>query len=514
MKGSLRQSMAWLHTWSGLLVGWVLFAVFLTGTTAYFNEEISQWMRPELHRPADPDRAIAQAIAYLDERAPEAADWYITPPGPRSNATPLFWRPDPAGGSGSATLDGAGEPVQVRDTQGGFFLYRFHFDLHYLPVIWARYIVGFAAMFMLVAILSGVITHKKIFQDFFTLRLKKGQRSWLDGHNVCAVLALPFHLMITYTGLVTLMFLYMPFGIGANFADEDRFYDRLYPQADVAASGERVPLAPIGPMLAQVRAAWGDAPIGRVTITNPGDRTAQVEFGSGGSDRLAARGVTMIFDGATGTLRTERGAASAAILTQQVMIGLHAGRFAGPVLRWLYFLSGVAGTVMVGTGLVLWTVKRRQKLPDPARPPFGFRLVERLNIGTIAGLPAGVAAYFLANRLLPLDLVGRDAWEADAMFVTWGLVFLVCLFPATRRAWPLGLGIAAALFAAVPVVNALTTGRHLPGSLVAGDPVFAAFDLAMLVTAAVLGFAAVRAGRHRPVAKPVTRRQTTARQAA
>ena len=28
MKNGFRQSMAWLHTWSGLLVGWVLFLVF------------------------------------------------------------------------------------------------------------------------------------------------------------------------------------------------------------------------------------------------------------------------------------------------------------------------------------------------------------------------------------------------------------------------------------------------------------------------------------------------------
>jgi hypothetical protein len=50
---------------------------------------------------------------------------------------------------------------------------------------------------MLTATISGVITHKRIFVDFFTLRWSKGQRSWLDAHNVSAVLALPFHAMIS-----------------------------------------------------------------------------------------------------------------------------------------------------------------------------------------------------------------------------------------------------------------------------------------------------------------------------
>ena len=34
---------------------------------------------------------------------------------------------------------------------------------------------------------------------------------------VFGVLALPFHLMITYTGLVTLMFMYMPWGAQAVY---------------------------------------------------------------------------------------------------------------------------------------------------------------------------------------------------------------------------------------------------------------------------------------------------------
>ena len=35
MKEGFRQAMAWLHTWAGLTFGWLLFAIFLTGTLAY-----------------------------------------------------------------------------------------------------------------------------------------------------------------------------------------------------------------------------------------------------------------------------------------------------------------------------------------------------------------------------------------------------------------------------------------------------------------------------------------------
>jgi len=31
----LRQAMAWLHTWSGLVLGWLMFAIFLTGSLSF-----------------------------------------------------------------------------------------------------------------------------------------------------------------------------------------------------------------------------------------------------------------------------------------------------------------------------------------------------------------------------------------------------------------------------------------------------------------------------------------------
>ena len=60
----IRQTMSDLHIWTGLLVGWLLYAMFLTGTVAYFRDETSQWMRPELpHQSKAPDAAeVAQRL--------------------------------------------------------------------------------------------------------------------------------------------------------------------------------------------------------------------------------------------------------------------------------------------------------------------------------------------------------------------------------------------------------------------------------------------------------------------
>ncbi|PSJ20495.1 hypothetical protein CVH10_17265, partial [Halomonas sp. ND22Bw] len=78
VKGSLRQSMAWIHGWLGLIAGWLLFAMFLTGTASYFRPEITRWMQPE--QPANhstPAAAAAAAIRYLQRVGPDDQQWYI-----------------------------------------------------------------------------------------------------------------------------------------------------------------------------------------------------------------------------------------------------------------------------------------------------------------------------------------------------------------------------------------------------------------------------------------------------
>ena len=45
MQKSVRQSMAWLHSWLGLTLGWLLFAIFLTGAATYYRHEINLWMQ-------------------------------------------------------------------------------------------------------------------------------------------------------------------------------------------------------------------------------------------------------------------------------------------------------------------------------------------------------------------------------------------------------------------------------------------------------------------------------------
>lgn len=520
MSKSFRQSQSTLHTWSGLLLGWVLFLVFLTGTLAFWREGLNRYMRPELAPVTQPTRVLAGTQAYLAKKAPDAKSWYITLPGERLPGAQAFWVPQPKEGDSprgrrgggrrgrdTQVLIGAdGQPAHARETRGGEFFYRFHFDLHYMPVIWARWLVGVAAAMMLVAIFTGIVTHKKIFRDFFTLRRGKGQRSWLDGHNATAVLALPFHLMITYTGLVTLMALLMPWAAVANYADPNKAAEVLFPHLEAPArSGRPAPLADLPRIVADAERRLG-GPAGFVEVSEAGDAAARVTVLRSPTTLLNTRAPSITYDGVTGQAIWQSPAPGGAAATAGVMIGLHAGRFADTALRWIYFLCGVAGTLMVASGLVLWTMKRREKLPDPARPHLGFRIVERLNVAVIAGFPLGTAAMFWANRLLPVDLRGRAEWEINILFVAWAAAALLAMVRKPASAWTLLLGGTGVLLIALPVFNLfgplLGANRGTLGPLLAGDLVPLGTDATMLAFGA--GFLAVsrRVARHRPAERP------------
>ncbi|MFD1951561.1 PepSY-associated TM helix domain-containing protein [Sphingomonas arantia] len=507
MSKGFRQSQAGLHTWSGLLLGWILFLVFMTGTIAFWREGLNRWMRPELARVEQPMRVLAGAQRFLQGKAPDAKSWFITMPSDAAPGAQLFWVPQPKEGErprrggrreNQALIGADGEPAVARATRGGDFFYRFHFDLHYVPVIWARWLVGFATMMMLVAILSGIVTHKKIFRDFFTLRRHRGQRSWLDGHNATAVLALPFHLMITYTGLVTLMALLMPWAVVANYSDEAKLFDALFPHSETIERTHRAaPLVDLTTVVRDAERRLGGSS-GFVEIANPGDAAARVSVNRAPSTLLNTRTPKVTYDGVTGAAIWQSPAPGGASATAGVMIGLHAGRFADTALRWIYFLCGVAGTLMVASGLVLWTVKRREKLPDPDRPHFGFRLIEKLNVAVLAGFPLGIASMLWANRLLPTGMAARAEWEVHTLFIAWAAALLLVLARKPASSWIVLLGITGGLLILLPIYNMFWTDRGVFASLSANDWLPIGVDLTLLVLGAASIATAQRVARYRP----------------
>lgn len=513
MKEGFRQAMAWLHTWAGLTFGWLLFAIFLTGTLAYFKDEISHWMQPEIPaRAVTSEASLTLAQDYLQQHAAGASRWLIDLPSAREPGLSVRWQQTPAkpGERGQFTeklLDAqTGREVQGRESMGGDFFYRFHFQLQ-MPYPWGRWLSTIAAMVMFIGLITGIITHKKIFKDFFTFRPRKGQRSWLDGHNVVGVLVLPFHLMITYSSLVIFMAMVMPASILASYKGDPRaFYAEVFPASSTPElAGTPAELAPMAPLLERARAQWSGGRVERLTVNNPGDANASIVVSRDDADRViydASSAVT--FNGVTSQQLSATPQQPVPMAIAGSFYGLHMGHFASPVLRWLYFICGLASTAMIGTGLVIWLGKRQLKHVKSGVMPFELRLVEVLNIASMSGLVVAVAAFFWANRLLPVEMATRADWEVNSFFIVWGLSVVHAVFRRGRPAWVEQLALAAVLFCGVPLLNALTTPYHLGVTLAQGDWTLAGFDLTCLGSGLFLAWAAwkmQRAGQTVRVAK-------------
>ncbi|EWC41378.1 PepSY-associated TM helix domain-containing protein [Stutzerimonas stutzeri] len=471
---TITQSMAWLHTWCGLLLGWVLFAIFLTGTLAVFDKEISWWMQPELTDQAQSPAAAANvAQRWLTEHHPEESNWNISLPTQRSPDLGVSVGERRRGAAGTHLDPLTGETVEARETVGGNFFFHFHYTLH-MPRLIGIWVVGFAAMAMLVALISGIIIHKKIFKEFFTFRPAKGQRSWLDGHNASAVLLLPFHLMITYTGLVIFFLVYMPAAVDALYEGDRQAYFRETQPARAAEQptrgggrGGQPTLAPAAPMLAlgdivrRAEAHYGAGMIGGLAVSNPGRANAQVTARPVLGNRIElTKGEGMTFSGVTGELIQAPEPSRTSQLTQRVMAGLHFAQFGGYPMRWLYFICGLVSCAMIATGLVLYVVKQRKQAK--ANPHF-LRVVESLNVAVVAGLSLACVALLWSNRLLPAELANRQGWELRLFFGVWALSWLHAWLRKPVQAWRDQLSTAAMLALGLPLLELMTVDAALDG---------------------------------------------------
>lgn len=489
MSPDFRRSMDYLHTWSGVLFGALLFLIFFMGSLSVFNREIDRWMMPatRLPAPAGPVSIDRAALPHLQALAPDATSWFIVYPKEREPTLRIGWLRSDAS---FVTRDI--DPVTHRllpetGSPGGTrFFYPFHYSLHLRWLDLGIWLVGLASMAMLAALVSGVVIHRRIFKDFFTFRPHKhAGRAVLDLHNVTSVLCLPFHFTITLSGLIIFYLIYMNAGLHIVYGgDRQAYFKEAMGRYERPAAGVPGRLASVDAMVEQAVLLWGDARVRSVAIRNPNDARAVVEVRREPHDRVAYVTDTVYFDGATGAVLA-RESMGPAMRAQRFISGLHFVAFEHGWLRWLYFLMGLASCVMIATGLLLWLEKRRSKhAPSVAS---GWRVVEATSCAGTLGVLVATLAMLAANRLLPEALAGRLQWEMGVFFAVW----LASGVHAWRAAHPWrGQTLAVAILGlAVPALNGLTTGDHLVKTIAGGQWTIAGVDLVLLATGFVAGMA-------------------------
>ncbi|MGY4534135.1 putative iron-regulated membrane protein [Pseudomonas sp. TE3786] len=428
---SLRQAMAWLHTWGGLLPSWLLFVILFGGSIACFDKELEVWMRPSLHPVGETTLSLDQVSAWVQKQAPKPphAIW-MRPPDerqpywyagyePQSELEPFV----------SFTLDPQTGDVLPK-TLGGTFWFTLHYNL--FGGMLGMYIVAIAGMFMLVALVSGIIIHRRIFKDFFTLRPDaNGQRAWLDAHNLFGVVGLPFHLLIAYTGLAIFVTFYMPAGLKVGYkGDIEKMFsevqgqfgrDELKRKSDHAASIDKLVL--------DAKRRWaasgeGGTETGWISVHHPGDKGAVVDIRRYDRSRVVDFQWIMSYDATTGAFLHEQKPYKPGYTAYAWLTNVHMAQFGGAIVRWLYLGLGLMGCAMVVGGLQVWLRKRE------AKGGWGIGFVRAMNGAVIGGLPIASLGLLYGNRLIPANVNLRDHWEAYAFVAVW---VAVALWAVIRR---------------------------------------------------------------------------------
>lgn len=543
MFSTFRQSMAWLHTWFGLVLGFVLMAAFFFGALSVFDREIDRWaipatriepqpipsfekvLRPAFERMQPTSEAIDAMRPRVDGEMPARFDTVVSWSAYTTHRDPVLQlfagyqvphARDPEEAIWAyATIDPRdGRPLpDDRLKIGSGFFYPMHYSL---TLEWKNlgvWIVGFSALVMLAALVSGVVMHRRIFREFFTFRPDKARlRSVLDLHNMTGVVALPFHFFFALTGLLIFSATYyFPVGHTQLHALHD-----LHAEVEARETGlphERagIPagLANVDAMVIDAQRRWtskgkaGD--VGFLVLQHVGDANGYVSVYRAGTDRIALVGDGIHYKASTGALIREDPPATAVGRVSEFLTGLHLQHFRHWLLRWLYVLGGLAGTACIATGFIFFVEKRKRQHAQQGSQ--GARIVDALAVTTVTGMVLATLGILVANRLLPEHLPGRGDWERYAFWATWALALLhaglrsaAVAKGGANPAWReqcLAIGVLAVTALSL---NAITTGDHLLKTIATGYWPVAGIDLVLLATTVI----AWRVARRLKLGVPMT----------
>lgn len=529
---NFRLSMAWLHTWFGLVLGFVLVVVFFFGALSVFDREIDRWALPQSRFEPQPmpsfDKVLRPAFEAMQPSKENIAllEGRVNGPVLQHYETANMWgaytthRDPTLQVFAGYAVPNAKDPeemvwgIYTMDPRNGALLptghlgigSQFFYPLHYsLNLKWKElgtWVVGFAALMMLAALVSGVVMHRKIFREFFTFRRTKStQRSALDLHNLTGVVALPFHFFFAFTGLVIFAGIYFPIT-----------HTQLNPMHELSEkleaketglphdrAGQAATLASVDAMVAEAQRRWaakgmaGD--VGYLGVQHVGDANAYVSVYRAGTDRVALTGEGIHFKASTGEVLREDPPRSAVDSVDEFLTGLHLQHFRHWLLRWLYVLGGLLGCVCIATGFIFFVEKRKKQHAKAGGQ--GSRIVDALAVTTMTGTLIATTAILIANRLLPDTLPDKGSWEQTVFWSAWAAAMLhafarsgAVLQARLNPAWREQCVIVALGAVGAVVANAVTTGDHLMKTISSGYWPVAGVDLSLLALALVSVWAA------------------------
>ncbi len=486
-----------VHGWSGVVLGLLLYAVVLTGMAAVFAEEIGAWSaghvetRSAFEKPFD--HTVRQLAARTPQKFHEDVDVFeigdrnlgvffhhheIAPNG-EPIARGVYYQLD-RDGRVASEQHGTGEEIfgPRNDDALSHFLVDTHVRLH-VPDPWGLLLTGILGLAMLVAAISGLLIHRHIFKDIFTLR-RKAHPVLVDRdrHSVAGTWSLPFAFILAFTGSFFSFFgtVGVPIVAMAAFGgDQQALSDAVFgnpgkpdPRPQAIGNLDRIAADAI------IRS--GGLPT-FMTIEHFGRADANVttfhapKAGDIEPVALLYRGATAEFDREKPLIGTQPSAGGTLVA---IMGPLHFGNFAGIISKAVWFGLGFAMCYVTLTGLRLWLARRRER---HRALDWLERTVTVVGFGLPLALLVAAAAF-----LVTMPLGSAVFWTPAAFLAACAAVILAGLLIPVHAVLERGLQIAiATLLIALPFIRLAFGGPGWSIALATDQLSIVAVDLALLL---------------------------------
>lgn len=503
LKKDETKAMVAVHGWSGILLGMLLYAVVLTGTAAVFAHEIGAWSAGHVATQAAFEKPIDATVRRLAAMTPpqyrEAVNLFEIgdhrlgaffhrdelDAGGMPTERGIYYQLD-GQGRVAATLRGTSEEVfgPRNDDALDSFLVDTHVRLH-VPNPWGLLLTGILGLAMLVAAISGLLIHRHLFKDIFTLRRRANPVLVdRDRHSVAGTWSLPFAFVLAFTGSFFSFFgtIGVPvvamaaFGGDIEALSEAVFGNPGTPDPRPLAIGN------LDRITADAIRRTGEVPT-FIAIENFGRADAAVtSFHNPPASDIEP--VALLYDGASATfVRTKPtvGARPSVGGTLAGIMGpLHFGNFAGLLSKAIWFGLGFAMCYVTFTGMRLWVVRRRT---DARSLAWLERMLTVVGFGLPFGLVVSAAAF-----LVTMPLGSAVYWTTTAFLIAAAAAILAGIFASSNQALTLMLKAATgAVMICLPLLRLSVAGG--PGwaeAIGAGQAIIAALDTAFVLGGAWL----------------------------
>jgi len=498
LKKDETKTMVAVHGWSGILLGLLLYAVVLTGTAAVFAHEIGAWSAGHVATRSAFDKPINASVRQLSAMTPpqfrEAVNLFEI----GDHGLGVFFHRHELDAKGMPVergiyyqLDNAGRIDRIargtteevfgprNDDALSSFLVDTHVRLH-VPDPWGLLLTGILGLAMLVAAISGLLIHRHLFKDIFTLRRRANPVLVdRDKHSVAGTWSLPFAFILAFTGSFFSFFgtIGVPVVAMAAFSgDVEALSETVFgnPEKpdprphiignlDLVTSDATHRMGEIPTFIAIENFGRADAEI--TTFHNP--RTGEI------------KPVTLLYDGVTAAFKRTKPTVGTRESTGGTLAGimgpLHFGNFAGVLSKAIWFGLGFAMCYVTFTGMRLWVVRRK----DDAR---SLAWLERTLTVVGFGLPFGLVIS-AAAFLITMPLGSAVYWTTAAFLIASITAILAGIFaPSNELLTQMLKGATGVVMFTLPFLRlAVAGGPDWYRALAVGQPAIAALDIAFVV---------------------------------